>query len=133
MRYVAQEAPEARARAERGLGMERMGAWTPARNGDALANAFRIATNPANTSVLWWGERLLALCEGGVPYRLEPGNLETLGEELFTDPKSSALALKMSLNDSLKDGLKASFRAFQVTSPSFRPIPSATESSSTSA
>ncbi|CAJ1363399.1 unnamed protein product [Effrenium voratum] len=65
--------------------MAGVGAWTPAANGDLWANVFRIPTNPANTSILWWGDRLLALCEGGLPFRLDPGTLESLGEELFTD------------------------------------------------
>lgn len=84
-RFMAQEKPDAFARAQEGLGMASVGAWTPAYNGDFFSNVFRLATNPANTSVLWWGERLLALCEGGLPYRLDPGTLETLGQELFSD------------------------------------------------
>jgi len=84
-RFVAQEKPGAFARAQEGLGMASVGAWTPADNGDFFSNVFRLATNPANTSVLWWGDRLLALCEGGLPYRLDPGTLETLGEDLFKD------------------------------------------------
>ena len=84
-RFQAQERPAALARAQEGLGMASVGAWTPADNGEFWSNVFRLATNPANTSVLWWGNRLLALCEGGLPYRLDPGTLETLGEDLFTD------------------------------------------------
>lgn len=83
--FVAQEKPGAFARAQEGLGMASVGAWTPADHGDFFSNVFRLATNPANTSVLWWGDRLLALCEGGLPYRLDPGTLETLGEDLFKD------------------------------------------------
>ena len=84
-RLLAQEKPGALARAQEGLGMASVGAWTPADNGSFFSNVFRLATNPANTSVLWWGDRLLALCEGGLPYRLDPGTLETLGEDLFKD------------------------------------------------
>ena len=36
--------------------------------------------NPANTSVLWHGGQLLALCEAGLPTVLHPETLETLGE-----------------------------------------------------
>lgn len=35
--------------------------------------------NPANTHVLPWGDRLLALYEAGLPYRLNPSTLDTLG------------------------------------------------------
>lgn len=34
--------------------------------------------NAANTSVVWHGEKLLALWEGGLPHRLEPRTLSTL-------------------------------------------------------
>ena len=36
--------------------------------------------NPANTSTIYHGGRLLALNEGGKPWELDPDNLETLGE-----------------------------------------------------
>jgi len=35
--------------------------------------------NAANTNVIWFGDRLLALWEAGLPHRLEPDTLETLG------------------------------------------------------
>ncbi len=35
--------------------------------------------NIANTNVIYWGGKLLALWEAAQPYRLEPSNLETLG------------------------------------------------------
>ena len=85
-RFEAQQKPEAFFKTERGSGMALMGAWTPSANGDLLSNIFRLPTNPANTNVLWWGDRLLALCEGGTPYALDPGTLETLGQELFRHP-----------------------------------------------
>lgn len=37
--------------------------------------------NPANTNVLVHGGKLLALCEGGLPHRLDPATLATLGED----------------------------------------------------
>jgi len=37
--------------------------------------------NPANTHVVPWGSRLLALYEAGMPYRIDPYTLETLGVE----------------------------------------------------
>jgi all-trans-8'-apo-beta-carotenal 15,15'-oxygenase len=35
--------------------------------------------NPANTNVVYWGGKLLALWEAGAPYELLPGSLETVG------------------------------------------------------
>lgn len=35
--------------------------------------------NVANTNVIWWGQRLLALWEGGQPYKLDPLSLGTAG------------------------------------------------------
>jgi len=53
------------------------------RPGGALANAFRLPGNVANTSVLLHEERLLALWEGGPPTALDPRTLATLGIEDF--------------------------------------------------
>ncbi|MBW4520888.1 MAG: carotenoid oxygenase family protein [Scytolyngbya sp. HA4215-MV1] len=52
--------------------------------GGLLANAFDFRLkNIANTNVLYWGGKLLALWEAAVPHRLDPGTLETLGLEYF--------------------------------------------------
>ena len=53
------------------------------RPGGALANAFRLPANVANTSVVLHGGKLLALWEGGPPTALDPADLETLGDERF--------------------------------------------------
>jgi all-trans-8'-apo-beta-carotenal 15,15'-oxygenase len=55
------------------------------RAGGPLANLFRTPTeaNPANTSVTLHAGKLLALWEGGHPWRVDPDSLETLGEEDF--------------------------------------------------
>ena len=55
------------------------------RAGGPLANALRLptASNPANTSVVLHAGSLLALWEGGHPWRLDPDSLETIGEEDF--------------------------------------------------
>jgi all-trans-8'-apo-beta-carotenal 15,15'-oxygenase len=37
--------------------------------------------NPANTNVVFHGGKLLALCEAGRPYRLDPDTLATIGED----------------------------------------------------
>lgn len=53
------------------------------RQGGLLANALRLPANVANTSVTWHAGQLLALCEWGRPWRLDPDTLETLGEYSF--------------------------------------------------
>jgi all-trans-8'-apo-beta-carotenal 15,15'-oxygenase len=58
------------------FGTQRSGGW--------LANAFDTKLkNIANTQVIYWGGKLLALWEAAVPHRLDPTNLETLGLEDF--------------------------------------------------
>ncbi|MEM9138102.1 MAG: carotenoid oxygenase family protein, partial [Cyanobacteria bacterium P01_F01_bin.42] len=48
--------------------------------GGVLANAFDVRLkNIANTSVVYWGNKLLALWEAGLPHRLNPATLETEG------------------------------------------------------
>ncbi|MEL7330864.1 MAG: carotenoid oxygenase family protein [Cyanobacteria bacterium J06560_2] len=37
--------------------------------------------NPANTHIVPWGNKLLALYEAGAPYRIDPHTLETVGPE----------------------------------------------------
>ena len=37
----------------------------------------------ANTNIIYWGGRLLALAERGLPYALDPDTLETLGADPF--------------------------------------------------
>jgi all-trans-8'-apo-beta-carotenal 15,15'-oxygenase len=56
----------------RGFGTQRPGGF--------LANFLRAPANPANTSVIWHGNHLLALNEGGRPFELDPSSLQTLGE-----------------------------------------------------
>ncbi len=52
--------------------------------GGLAANLLRLPIkNAANTSVIWHAGRLLALWEGGPPYRLDPHSLETIGPEAF--------------------------------------------------
>lgn len=48
--------------------------------GGPLANAFDLKLkNIANTNILYWGGKLLALWEAAEPHRLDPATLETLG------------------------------------------------------
>jgi all-trans-8'-apo-beta-carotenal 15,15'-oxygenase len=53
------------------------------RPGGPLANAFRTPGNTANISVTWHSGNLLALWEGGRPWRLDPDTLDTIGEYDF--------------------------------------------------
>ena len=50
--------------------------------GGVLANALRLRLkNAANTNVIWHGGKLLALWEGGLPHRLDPRTLASLGPD----------------------------------------------------
>lgn len=52
--------------------------------GGVLANIFRTKLkNPANTNVIYYAKRLLALWESGNPYRLEEDSLRTIGKYTF--------------------------------------------------
>lgn len=51
--------------------------------GGVLANALRLPENTANTSVTFHAGNLLALWEGGKPWRLDPDTLDTMGEYDF--------------------------------------------------
>ncbi|MCU0494491.1 MAG: carotenoid oxygenase family protein [Chloroflexaceae bacterium] len=54
------------------FGTQRPGGW--------LANMLDLGLkNVANTNVIYWGGKLLALWEAAEPYRLDPATLETLG------------------------------------------------------
>ena len=54
------------------FGSQKPGGW--------LANLFDIRVkNIANTNVIYWGGKLLALWEAAKPYQLNPENLETMG------------------------------------------------------
>jgi all-trans-8'-apo-beta-carotenal 15,15'-oxygenase len=54
------------------FGTQRPGGW--------LANAFDLGLkNIANTNVVYWGGRLLALWEAAEPHRIDPATLATLG------------------------------------------------------
>ena len=48
--------------------------------GGLTKNLFKMPANPANTNTIFHGGHLLALNEGGKPWKLEPGSLETVGE-----------------------------------------------------
>ena len=51
--------------------------------GGLRKNFLKMPANPANTSSIYHGGKLLALNEGGHPWELIPGSLETIGEGDF--------------------------------------------------
>lgn len=53
--------------------------------GGFFSNFLKMPANPANTSLIWHGGHLLALNEGGKPWKLLPENLETVGEFTYED------------------------------------------------
>ncbi|MEM7017926.1 MAG: carotenoid oxygenase family protein, partial [Pseudomonadota bacterium] len=53
------------------------------RHGGLLGNLFKLPANPANTSIAYHGDHLLALNEGGKPFKLLPDTLETVGEYTY--------------------------------------------------
>ena len=56
------------------FGTQKPGGW--------LANAFDLRLkNIANTNIIYWGGKLLALWEAADPHRLDPYTLETLGKD----------------------------------------------------
>ena len=60
------------------------GVFGSKKDGGILANIFDLKQkNVANTNVIFWAGRLLALWEGGLPYRMEPDSLRTLGTYTF--------------------------------------------------
>lgn len=78
-RFVRTEEFCAEQQAERMLyrgvfGTQKPGGW--------LANAFDLhKKNVANTNVIYWGEKLMALWEASHPHRIDPQTLETQGIE----------------------------------------------------
>jgi all-trans-8'-apo-beta-carotenal 15,15'-oxygenase len=76
-RYVQTEGLLAERKAGRPLYRGVFGTQIP---GGMLANIFNLTLkNIANTGVLHWGGRLLALWEAAEPHRLDPGTLDTIG------------------------------------------------------
>jgi all-trans-8'-apo-beta-carotenal 15,15'-oxygenase len=80
-RYVETEGYIAEKKAEKIL---YRGVFGTARSGGWLKNAFDTKLkNIANTQVIYWGGKLMALWEAAQPHRLDPATLETLGLENF--------------------------------------------------
>lgn len=88
--------------------------------------------NIANTNVIYWGKKLLALWEAAEPHRLDPHTLETLGQEYFNgvlsegeafsahpriDPKSHQDGGNPCLvNFAIKPGISTKITIFELNS-----------------
>ncbi|MEA5571256.1 carotenoid oxygenase family protein [Calothrix sp. UHCC 0171] len=60
------------------------GVFGTQKRGGMLANIFDFKIkNIANTNIIYWGGKLLALWEAAEPHILDPNTLETLGKEYF--------------------------------------------------
>jgi all-trans-8'-apo-beta-carotenal 15,15'-oxygenase len=105
------------------FGTQKPGGW--------LANIFDFKLkNIANTNVIYWGGKLLALWEAAEPHVLDPVTLETLGKEYFNGVLSSGEAFAAHphfdpacamdngnpcmVNFSIKPGLSTTITVFEL-------------------
>jgi all-trans-8'-apo-beta-carotenal 15,15'-oxygenase len=98
------------------FGTQKPGGW--------LANIFDLKIkNIANTNVIYWGKKLLALWEAAEPYSLNPQTLETLGNEYFDGVLSKKEAFSAHpkidphgklVNFAIKPGLSTTITIFEL-------------------
>jgi all-trans-8'-apo-beta-carotenal 15,15'-oxygenase len=98
------------------FGTQKPGGW--------LANIFDFKLkNIANTNVIYWGKKLLALWEAAEPYLLNPQTLETLGNEYFNGVLSKGEAFSAHpridpngtlVNFAIKPGLSTTITIFEL-------------------
>ncbi|MBW4505437.1 MAG: carotenoid oxygenase family protein [Scytonematopsis contorta HA4267-MV1] len=105
------------------FGTQKQGGW--------LANLFDFKLkNIANTNVIYWGSKLLALWEAAEPHLLDPVTLETLGKEYFNGVLSEGDAFSAHprvdpnckfdggapclVNFSIKPGLSSTITIFEL-------------------
>ncbi|MFO0173792.1 MAG: carotenoid oxygenase family protein [Aphanizomenon sp.] len=98
------------------FGTQKSGGW--------LANIFDFKLkNIANTNVIYWGKKLLALWEASEPYLLNPQTLETLGNEYFNGVLSKGEAFSAHpridpngtlVNFAIKPGLSTTITIFEL-------------------
>jgi len=82
------------------FGTQKPGGW--------LKNIFDLRIkNIANTNVIYWGSKLLALWEAAEPYHLDPYTLETLGKEYFNGVLSEGEAFAAHPRLELSSGNRA--------------------------
>ncbi|MBD2137163.1 carotenoid oxygenase family protein [Anabaena sp. FACHB-1237] len=92
--------------------------------GGLLANIFDLRIKHiANTNVIYWGKKLLALWEAAEPYLLNPYTLETIGNEYFNGSLSQKEAFSAHpridtngtlVNFAIKPGLKTTITIFEI-------------------
>ena len=98
------------------FGTQKPGGW--------LANIFDFKLkNIANTNVIYWGKKLLALWEAAEPYLLNPHSLETLENEYFNGVLSQGEAFSahpridprgILVNFAIKPGLLTTITIFEL-------------------
>ncbi|MBS3026955.1 MAG: carotenoid oxygenase family protein [Dolichospermum sp. DET50] len=98
------------------FGTQKPGGW--------LANIFDFKIKHiANTNVIYWGKKLLALWEAAEPYVLNPQTLETLGNEYFNGVLSKGEAFSAHpridpngtlVNFAIKPGLSTTITIFEL-------------------
>lgn len=100
------------------FGTQKPGGW--------LANAFDLKLkNIANTNIIYWGGKLLALWEAADPHRLDPYTLETLGkdslngvlaegEAFAAHPRIDSSSEPRLVNFSIKPGLSTTITIFEL-------------------
>lgn len=98
------------------FGTQKPGGW--------LANIFDFKIKHiANTNVIYWGKKLLALWEAAEPYLLNPQTLETLGHEYFNGVLSTGEAFSAHpridpngqlVNFAIKPGPKTTITIFEL-------------------
>jgi all-trans-8'-apo-beta-carotenal 15,15'-oxygenase len=99
------------------------GVFGTAKAGGWLANAFDVRLkNIANTQVIYWGGKLLALWEAAEPHRLEPETLETIGLDYLDGVLSPGAAFSAHpridpagrmVNFGLKTGLSTTIQIYE--------------------
>ncbi|XP_031259612.1 carotenoid cleavage dioxygenase 7, chloroplastic [Pistacia vera] len=110
-RYVKTEAQEEEHDPEtRSWRFTHRGPFSVLKGGKKIGNT-KVMKNVANTSVLRWGRKLLCLWEGGDPYEIESGTLDTVGRFDMMDGC-----------DSLPDGGNKSADVWDVAAMMLRPI-----------
>lgn len=87
------------------------GPFSVLKGGQKVGNT-KVMKNVANTSVLRWGGRLLCLWEGGEPYEIESGTLDTVGR----------FDVMGGCDDSLPDSGKNSGDIWDVAAGLLKPI-----------
>jgi all-trans-8'-apo-beta-carotenal 15,15'-oxygenase len=99
------------------------GVFGTAKEGGWLANAFDLRLkNIANTNVIYWGGKLLALWEAAEPHRLVPETLETVGLDYLDGVLSPGAAFSAHpridpkdtlVNFGLKTGLSTTIQIYE--------------------